>query len=96
MSANVVVYTTDYCPYCTQAKRLLERKKAPFTEVNVEERPDLRSWLASASGQRTVPQIFINGRPVGGYSDMSALDRQGKLDGLLAEGPSPDLAPLPA
>ncbi|MEO7331003.1 MAG: glutaredoxin 3 [Minicystis sp.] len=95
MSANVIVYTTDYCPYCTQAKRLLEKKKVPFTEVNVETRQDLRSWLISASGQRTVPQVFINGRSVGGYSDMSALDRQGKLDGLLAEAPQVGAAPLP-
>ena len=95
MSANVIVYTTDYCPYCTQAKSLLTRKKAPFTEVNVEERPDLRSWLVSASGQRTVPQVFINGRSVGGFSDMSALDRQGKLDPLLREAPAGDAPVLP-
>ncbi|MFO0758050.1 MAG: glutaredoxin 3 [Byssovorax sp.] len=96
MSANVVVYTTDYCPYCIQAKRLLTKKKAPFTEINVEERADLRSWLVSASGQTTVPQVFINGRSVGGYSDISALDRQGKLDALLAENPAEGAAPLPA
>jgi glutaredoxin 3 len=96
VSANVLVYVTNYCPYCTQAKRLLQKKKAPFTEINVEERPDLRSWLVSASGQTTVPQVFINGRSVGGFTDLSALDRQGKLDGLLAEPPRPDDAPLPA
>ena len=92
-SAEVVVYTTDYCPYCTRAKALLTKKAVPFTEVNVEERPELRSWLISAAGQRTVPQIFVNNPPIGGFSDMAALEHQGKLDKLLAE---PRPAGLPA
>jgi glutaredoxin 3 len=93
--ANVVLYTTEYCSYCHQAKRLLTRKRVAFTEVPVEGRPDLRSFLISASGQRTVPQIFINGRSVGGFSDIAALDRRGELDRLLAAPPPEDLAPLP-
>jgi glutaredoxin 3 len=95
VSANVILYTTDYCPYCHQAKRLLTRKRVPFTEINVESRPDLRSFLISASGQRTVPQVFINGQSVGGFSDIAALDRRGELDRLLAAPPPADLAPLP-
>ena len=95
MSASVLIYLTDWCPYCQRAKALLTKKKAAFTEVDVDDRPDLRSWLVSASGQRTVPQIFINGQPVGGSSELDALDRQGKLDRLLAVAPPPDAPKLP-
>jgi glutaredoxin 3 len=95
VNADVLVYTTGYCPYCTQAKRLLTKKKAPFTEVGVDDRADLRSWLASTSGQKTVPQIFINGKSVGGFSELDALDRKGELDRLLAEGPPAGAAALP-
>lgn len=96
MSAAVTIYTTNYCPYCVRAKSLLAKKKVDFQEVNVEERDDLRSWLVSASGQRTVPQVFINGRPVGGYTDIAELDRQGELDRLLAESPADGAEPLPS
>ncbi|MFO0593231.1 MAG: glutaredoxin 3 [Polyangiaceae bacterium] len=92
-SAQVTVYTTGWCPYCHRAKSLLQRKKVDFVEVDVDDRPDLRSWLKSASGQTTVPQVFVNNRALGGYSDISALDGQGRLDPLLAE-PAP--AGLPA
>jgi glutaredoxin 3 len=95
VSASVLIYLTDWCPYCDRAKALLKRKKVSFTEVDVDDRPDLRSWLVSASGQRTVPQIFINGQPVGGSSELDALDRQGKLDRLLAEPAAKDGPVLP-
>jgi glutaredoxin 3 len=88
MPADVLVYTTDYCPYCTQAKALLLKKNADFTEIDVSDRPDLRAWLVEASSQRTVPQIFINGQAVGGFSDLASLDRDGKLDALLARDPA--------
>jgi glutaredoxin 3 len=88
VAARVIIYTTNYCPYCVQAKRLLTRKNVAFTEINVEERPDLRKFLVEASGQRTVPQIFINGRSVGGYSDIAVLERKGELDRLLAAPPT--------
>jgi glutaredoxin 3 len=94
-AARVVLYSTDYCPYCTRAKRLLEKKQAPYEEVNVEQRPELRSWLVSASGQRTVPQVFVNNRPIGGFTDMAALDHTGELDRLLSEAPAANLPPLP-
>ena len=95
MSAQVLIYLTDWCPYCHRAKALLTKKKATFTEVDVDDRPDLRSWLASASGQTSVPQIFINGQSVGGSSELDALDRQGKLDRLLAAPPAKDSPVLP-
>jgi len=95
MSANVTIYTTTYCGFCTRAKRFLNEKNVKFTEIDVEERPDLRSWLVKASGQRTVPQIFINGQSIGGFSDMSALDSRGGLTPLLAEEPDPNAAKLP-
>ncbi len=95
MSAQVLIYLTDWCPYCHRAKALLAKKKASFTAVDVDDRPDLRSWLVSASGQTTVPQVFINGQSIGGSSELDALDRQGKLDRLLAESPPKDGAALP-
>lgn len=88
MSADVVIYTTSYCPYCTRAKSLLSQKQAAFREVNVEERQDLRDWLVERSGQRTVPQVFVNGRSLGGFTDIAALDRKGELDKLLATAPA--------
>lgn len=90
VNASVTIYTTAYCGFCTRAKRLLTDKKVPFTEIDVGDRPDLRSWLVKESGQTTVPQVFINGKSVGGFSDISALDAKGKLDQLLGEGPSND------
>lgn len=88
MPADVLVYTTDYCPYCTRAKALLRKKQVAFTEIDVSDRPDLRRWLVEASRQRTVPQIFINGQAVGGFSDLASLDRDGELDALLAADPA--------
>ncbi|MCK6586067.1 MAG: glutaredoxin 3 [Polyangiaceae bacterium] len=87
VNASVTIYTTGYCGFCHRAKRLLTHKKVKFVEIDVEERPDLRRWLAEVSGQRTVPQVFINGMSVGGFSDISALDARGELDRLLGEGP---------
>ncbi len=89
MAADVVVYTTDFCPYCVRAKSLLAKKKVAFREVNVEHRDDLRQWLVERSRQRTVPQIFVNGEPLGGFSDIAALDQAGKLDPKLARDPAP-------
>jgi glutaredoxin 3 len=90
VAASVAVYVTDYCPYCTRAKALLSKKGAQFDEIDVSERPELRSWLMATSRQRTVPQVFINGRPHGGFTDIAELDRRGKLDALLAADPSVD------
>jgi len=93
--AQVTIYTTAWCSFCRRAKRLLTEKNAAFTEIDVEGRPDLRSFLKSASGQHTVPQVFINGESLGGYSELAALDQRGDLDRLLG-APSPaDLPALP-
>jgi glutaredoxin 3 len=81
--AKITVYTKDSCPYCVRAKRLLERKGVAFEEVNVEGRDDLRVWLVEASGQKTVPQVFVGERSLGGFSDIDALDRAGELDPIL-------------
>jgi len=81
--AKITVYTKDNCPYCVRAKRLLERKGVAFEEVNVEGRDDLRVWLVEASGQKTVPQVFVGERSLGGFSDIDALDRAGELDPIL-------------
>ena len=81
--ADVKIYVTDYCPYCTRAEGLLNRKKIAFTEINVEGDDAKRAWLVSATKQRTVPQILIDDRSIGGCDDLHALDRSGQLDKLL-------------
>ena len=81
--ARVQIYSKKSCPFCVRAKALLDRKGFPYEEIDAEGNDELRVWLAEASGQKTVPQIFVDGRPLGGYSDIDALDKQGKLDSLL-------------
>ncbi len=79
----VTVYTSDWCPYCRRAKDLLTQKNLVFTEVNVEESPQLRAEMIARSSRRTVPQIFIGDRHVGGCDDLFELDRSGELDRLI-------------
>jgi glutaredoxin 3 len=81
---RVIVYSQPFCGYCSAAKRLLNEKGAAFTEIDVMAEPGRRDEMIARSGRRTVPQIFIDGRHIGGYDDLSALDRAGELDGLLA------------
>lgn len=82
----VEIYTTPFCPYCQAAKRLLQKKGADYTEIDVSQDPDLRAKMTQrANGRRTVPQIFIAGQHVGGSDDLHALDYAGKLDPMLAE-----------
>jgi glutaredoxin 3 len=76
---EVKVYTTNYCGYCHAAKALLGSLGVPFTEVDVTNDQGTRAQLVVWTGQRTVPQIFIGGRAIGGYSDMQALHRAGEL-----------------
>ncbi|HOO52042.1 MAG TPA: glutaredoxin 3 [Alphaproteobacteria bacterium] len=84
--AKVEVYTTDYCPYCVRAKQLLGMKDVDFTEVDVTNDDSARAALVQKSeGRRTVPQIFINDKPIGGFDDLRALEEAGELDKLLAE-----------
>lgn len=81
----VEIYTTRTCPYCMMAKRLLIRKGAAFTEIDVGSNADLRAAMTRrAGGRRTVPQIFIGGMHVGGSDDLHDLDDAGRLDALLA------------
>ena len=85
--ADIVIYTRAYCAYCDWAKELLQRKGAAFTEIDVMMDPQRRLEMVERSGGRqTVPQIFIDGRHIGGYDDLSALDQRGELDPLLAAG----------
>ena len=81
----VTIYTTPICPYCVRAKSLLGRKGVAYEEVDVMMDQKARDeMLAKSGGARTVPQIFIGGTHVGGCDDLYALDRDGKLDPLLA------------
>lgn len=85
MSANVVIYSTLSCPYCVRAKQLLERKGVAYKEINLSsEAPEVRIELMQRTNHRTVPQIFINDQFIGGFDQLYALERQGKLDQLLA------------
>lgn len=84
--AKVEIYTINYCPFCARAKRLLERKGVAYEELDVTGDPQLRAAMVErADGKRTVPEIFINGRIVGGAADLQALEDAGELDTLLAE-----------
>jgi glutaredoxin 3 len=83
--AKVVIYTTNYCPYCFRAKALLRSKEVEFEEVDVTDDPDRRTEMEQRSGGRTVPQIFIGGQPIGGYDDARRLDAIGELDRLLVK-----------
>lgn len=82
--ADVIVYTTRICPYCVRAKQLLDRKGVSYREIDVSDDHEARMALVTRTGQRTVPQIFINDQPVGGCDDLYALERAGRLDALLA------------
>jgi glutaredoxin 3 len=85
---RVEIYTNPWCPYCARAKALLEKKGVAYEETDVEADEAARDvMIARAGGRRTVPQIFIDGRHVGGSDDLAALDRQGKLDPLLGVTP---------
>ncbi|AYF86838.1 glutaredoxin 3 [Pseudomonas sp. JS3066] len=82
--SQVTMYTTGYCPYCRNAKALLARRGVTATEIDVESDPRLRAEMLERTGRRTVPQIFIGERHVGGFDDLAALERQGELAALLA------------
>jgi glutaredoxin 3 len=83
MEDSVLIYTTPICPYCVRAKQLLHKKGVSFREIDVSNDPEARAFLVEASGQRTVPQIFIDGQSIGGCDDLYALERAGKLEPLL-------------
>ena len=82
--ATVEIYTTFFCPFCSRAKNLLRKKGVEFTEISVDGDPALRRKMTErAGGRTTVPQIFIDGRPVGGSDELAAMDNGGELDRLL-------------
>ena len=80
----ITIYTKDWCPYCAAAKQLLTEKGAPFTEIDIGAKPEMRAEMIQKAGGRTsVPQIFIDGRHIGGCDDIYALDARDELEGLL-------------
>lgn len=80
---RVVIYTTTSCPYCTRAKAFLRSKNVDFEEIDVSRDERLQEEIIRLSGRRTVPQIFINGKSVGGFDDIKQMDATGDLDRLL-------------
>ena len=82
---KIMMYTTGFCPFCVMAKRLLSQKGAPYEEVRVDTDAAKRDEMMKLTGRRTVPQIFVGEMHVGGFDDLSALDRAGKLDPLLKD-----------
>ncbi|MBA1381477.1 glutaredoxin 3 [Pseudomonas brassicacearum] len=80
---HVVVYSSDYCPYCSRAKHLLQSKGVAFEEIKVDGKPQLRAEMTQKARRTSVPQIWIGDTHVGGSDDLYALERAGKLDALL-------------
>jgi len=83
--ASVVIYSSDFCPYCQRAKALLAQKGVAFEEIRVDGNPALRDEMTQKAGRRSVPQIWIGAAHVGGCDDLYALERSGQLDKLLAQ-----------
>jgi len=81
---DVEIYTQPWCPYCVRAKQLLDRKGAAYREIDAPGGTPEREEAMRRSGRTTVPQVFIDGRHIGGSDDLAALDRAGQLDKLLA------------
>ena len=81
--AQITIYTTNWCRYCHGAKALLRSKSVAFDEVDVTDEPEKRKEMERLSQRRTVPQIFIDGRAIGGYDEARMLDATGELDKLL-------------
>jgi glutaredoxin 3 len=79
----VTLYVSDWCPYCQRAKGLLTQKNIAFSEINVDEDVKFRDEMIARSNRRTVPQIFIGDRHIGGCDDLFALDSSGELDRLI-------------
>lgn len=80
----VTVYTTEHCPFCSSAKALLAKRSIAYEEINLARDPDGRAKLSELTGMITFPQIVIDGEPLGGFQELLAADRAGKLSDLLA------------
>ena len=85
MSASVSIYTRAWCGYCTAAVNLLRSKGVPFEQIDVAGDNEKRRWLRDVTGRHTVPQVFIDGTPIGGFTDLRKLDERGVLDKMLWE-----------
>ena len=81
---RIELYTTRWCGYCVRAKALLDAKQVPYDEISLDDDPAFRQRLQDLTGGWTVPQILIDGKPIGGYTELWRLDREGRLDELLA------------
>lgn len=86
LRAPVVLYTTPWCGFCRAAVALLRSRGIEHVEIDVRGNAPARAWLAAATHQSTVPQVFVRGRSIGGYTELSALDRSGRLDAMLTGG----------
>ncbi|MCA9710307.1 MAG: glutaredoxin [Myxococcales bacterium] len=84
VAAPVVVYTTRWCGYCHAALALLRDRDIEHVEIDVSGNHDARRWMREVTRQSTVPQVFVGGRSIGGYTELAALDRSGELDRMLA------------
>jgi glutaredoxin 3 len=83
MAHSVRIYTASYCSFCRHAKELLRERGIAFEEIDVTADARTREWLVGATGRRTVPQVFVGEKPVGGYEELRSLDRSGRLAGLV-------------
>ncbi len=81
---RITIYTTGWCGYCRRAKALLEERGLPYEEISLDDDPRFRQRLMELTGGWTVPQILVDGRPIGGYAELWALERAGGLDRLAA------------
>jgi glutaredoxin 3 len=85
--AHVEIYTTPFCSYCARAKRLLGEKGVEFVEIDLWQFPERRAeMIERADGRRTVPQLFVDGRAIGGSDELVELERNGELDAILGTG----------
>lgn len=82
--ASVTLYTTDRCPYCVQAKKLLDKRGVDYEEINLARDPDGRTELVAKTGMMTFPQVLVGGELIGGYTETAAADKSGRLQELLA------------
>ncbi|GAA0248067.1 glutaredoxin 3 [Marinomonas primoryensis] len=83
--STVTIYSSDYCPFCVRAKQLLSAKNVAFNEIRVDGKREVRQQMTEKSGRTSVPQIWIGERHIGGCDDLYALEREQKLDTLLAQ-----------
>jgi glutaredoxin 3 len=81
--AKIIIYTRASCAYCTHAKHLLDQKGLPYTEIRVDLNPNMLDEMIKLTGHKMIPQILINGEPIGGFDDLYALETSGRLDKII-------------